>query len=233
MAWSNKQRQEFLEIMAGLSEVYEKELSKKALKFYIQMLEAYDFEAVKAALNRYVRNASGQGAFFPKPGDIIALIEGAPEDRAEKAWAGVLEALERVGTWKSVRFRDPVVNVCIAELGGWIRLGELTYDEIKFLGHEFRKLYRFYAQTGQVPKVDHLPGRIETENNARGYQEALPLVEVGAPLPAGSRIALVEKPEARIIPNPKATVLPQGDKTGDLVKVSELLNQAMPERPAM
>ncbi|HID22285.1 MAG TPA: hypothetical protein EYP14_07775 [Planctomycetaceae bacterium] len=194
MAWSTKQKTEFLEALTAVTEIYGRELSKPAMKLYLKVLEKYPFEAVMRAMTAYIENASGKASYFPKPGDVVALIDGNPEDRATQAWAEVREALERIGTYESVRFRDPIVNACIAELGGWVRLGELDNKAIEFLGNEFRKLYRQFYQTGKVPKVDYLPGRVETENNARGLTEFIPpVVEVGSPLPSNARIALVEK----------------------------------------
>ncbi len=197
MAWSTKQKTEFVEALTAIAEIYGRELSKPAMKLYLHILGKYPFETVMRALTAYIENASGRASFFPKPGDIIALIEGNPEDRASQAWAEVKEALEHVGTYQSVCFRDPIVNACIAELGGWSRLGTLDYETLEFVGNEFRKLYRKFYQTGQVPKVDYLPGLIETENNARGLAEFIPPpVKVGSPLPVSARIALIEKPQA-------------------------------------
>ena len=194
MAWTLKQKEQFFEILTALAEIYGRKLSMAAQDLYVRVLEKYPFEAVRRACEMYLDNASGKASYFPKPGDIVALIDGNPDDRASQAWAEVLQALERVGTYESVRFRDPIVNACIAELGGWVRLGELDKKAIEFLGNEFRKLYRQFYQTGKVPRVDHLPGRTETENNARGLTEFIPQpVEVGSGLPASAKIALVEK----------------------------------------
>jgi len=194
MAWSTKQKQKFLEMLTAAAEIYGKTLSKPTLKFYLQLLEQYPFEAVSKALTAYLSNASGKASYFPKPGDIIALIEGNPEDRASQAWAEVLEALERVGTYESVRFRDPIINACIDQLGGWIKLGELDSKALEFLGNEFRKLYRQFYQTGKVPKIDYLPGRVETQNNARGFTDHTPVpLEIGTALPVSAKISLVDK----------------------------------------
>lgn len=194
MAWTSKQKTEFLEMLTALAELYGRELSKPALKLYLQIVSKYPFDAVKRAMASYLENASGKASFFPKPGDIIALIDGNPDDRASQAWAEVLEALERVGTYASIKFRDPIINACIKELGGWTRLGQLDFHTLEFLGNEFRRLYRQFYQTGKVPRVEYLPGRVETSNNARGFQEAIPApVDFGTELPATARIALTEE----------------------------------------
>jgi len=202
MAWSIKQRAEFLEILTGLCEIYDKQLSEKGMSFYIAVLEQYDFEDVKRALARYMYNAGGNGSFFPKPADIVSLIEGDPDDRAEQAWTEVLQALERVGTWKSIKFRDPIINAVIYELGGWIYFGEKTMQELEYLHHQFVKLYRHYVRTGKVPKVTHLVGRIESLNARIEWKNHSELVIFGSELPRVlavnfTKIPAIEKKKSR------------------------------------
>lgn len=196
MAWTLEEKKQFFGILTALAEIYNRKLSVAAQDLYVRVLEKYPFEAVRRACEMYLANASGKASYFPKPGDIVALIDGNPDDRASQAWSEVLQALERIGTYESVRFRDPIINACISELGGWVRLGELDKKAIEFLGNEFRKLYRQFYQTGKVPRVDYLPGRTETENHARGLTEFIPPpVEVGSDLPASAKIALVDRCE--------------------------------------
>ena len=192
--WSTEEKKEFLEILTGLCDVYDKQLSKQGMRFYLQMLEEYDFGTVKRALHRYLKNATGKGSFFPKPADIIALIEGDPDDRAEQAWTEVLQALKQVGTWKSVRFRDPIINAVIYELGGWIYLGEKTMQELEYLHHQFVKLYRYYARTGKVPKIEYLAGRTEILNRQAGRGNHYELVIFGSELPKGLVVNFTEIP---------------------------------------
>lgn len=176
--WSIEQKKQFLEVLTGLCEIYNHRLSTKALEFYVQVVESYPYESVMRALARHVKNARGSGQFFPKPADIIALIEGEPEERAEKAWVEFLKALERVGTWRSVRFDDPIINVVVSDLGGWIYLGEKTLKELEYLKGQFVKLYRYYLQTGEWKhrEVPHLVGRAEALNAGTEY-EVYELVE--------------------------------------------------------
>ena len=211
MPWTKNEKKQFLEILSVVSDLYDKNISEPAIKLYLRLLEPYEFEAVKSAFERYLRNAGGNGSYFPKPADIIALIEGSPSDRASQAWAEVKEALERIGTYQSVRFRDPVINACINALGGWVRLGELDNQAIEFVGNEFRKLYRQFVRTGEIPEIEYLPGRVEIQNNARGFTEHIPVpLQAGTALP--TKIALVDK--APIVPSLDANKLiqPKGVK---------------------
>jgi len=190
--WSNEEKKQFLEIMTGICEIYDKQLSEKSLEFYMTVLEEYNFATVKKALTRYMLNASGSGSFFPKPADIIALIEGDPEDRAEIAWSEVVQALERVGSWKSIKFRDPIINTVIYELGGWMYLGEKTTQELEYLHHQFVKLYRHYAKMGKVPFVKHLVGRVEALNSDTQWKNHYELVTFGSEPPKAITVEFTE-----------------------------------------
>jgi len=218
--WSNEEKKQFLEIMTGICEIYDKQLSEKSLEFYMTVLEEYNFATVKKALTRYMLNASGSGSFFPKPADIIALIEGDPEDRAEIAWTEVVQALERVGSWKSIKFRDPIINTVIYELGGWTYLGEKTLEELKFIRPQFVKLYRHYAKVGKVPKIRHLPGRTEVLNAQTEWKDNYELVVFGSELPQN---IIVEKQPIPEIETQKASELLSLENQTDLENLKTTL----------
>ena len=212
--WTHGQREEFLKTLCALAEIYGRELSKTIQELYYRVLVKYPFEAVMRALMAHLENAGGNGQFFPKPADIVNLIDGNPEDRAIKAWTEVIQALERVGTWASVKFRDPITMACIEDLGGWIKLGQMTEEELERLSHRFCKLYRHYYRTGVVPEISHLPGHIEHQNTRNGYPDMIPdPTVVGTPLPSHVRIALrAPGNEAKAIPQARKFLksIPQG-----------------------
>jgi len=192
MVWSSEERSRFIKDLTAVAEMYARELSETTLAMYMEILQKYPYWMVKRAILAYVQNFSGRASFFPKPGDLIALIEGNPDDRAVSMWMEVLEALEKIGTYHSVKFRDPLVNVCIAKLGGWMKLGELSQSELDKLYYQFCKLYRYFYQNGRIPLIDHLPGKIETINNARGMREYIPQpITVGSELPPSVRNRIV------------------------------------------
>jgi hypothetical protein len=174
---NNKDLESFAKIMAVLAEVYDDGRPPSALKVetYFQVLKRYGIDQLKRAVDVMIKTRTF--ASFPKPAEIIQSIEGAVEDRASLAWADVYRTLQRVGTWQSVRFADPVIHSAIVAMGGWIKLGEMPEKEAPFVRREFENLYRIMANRGgECP--DHLPGIHEISNTTKGYEHKQ-IVDVG------------------------------------------------------
>ncbi len=178
MSWTEQERARFLRAFFVVSEVYGKEVSELTIEFYIKVLEKYSIIDVIKALEDYVGNVSGKASFFPKPGDIIEIIEGDIEAKAMIAWSKVIEALHSVGTYKSVKFKDPIINTVIYHLGGWIELGKKPLSDIKFIENDFKKMYVNYCKTKKIPEIKYLPGIVETTNYARGLPCCNTVVEI-------------------------------------------------------
>lgn len=116
------------------------------VKYYFAALAAYDVDTVTSAILA-TANQPGR-VFFPRPGEIIATIEGDPETRAALAWERVCRAMHHVGSDAPITFDDPALHAAIELLGGWEVVGmwSVTHeiDELGFKGVEFRRLYKHY-----------------------------------------------------------------------------------------
>jgi len=164
---SDKKR--FAGCLLGCAEAYGKGVSDAALEVWWQCLAGADVEAVEGAFWRHLRSPD-VGQFFPKPADILRMIDGTSLDASMVAWGKVDQALRRVGTYATVAFDDPLVHRCIADMGGWIELGKKTEAEWPFVGNEFRTRYKGYRSRGEAPDYPRrLMGITEAENAQRGY----------------------------------------------------------------
>ena len=141
---------------------------------------------------------------LPTPADLIRIAKGDPTERAQQVWREVISAMERVGAYHSIRFRDPIVNAVVKDLGGWPELCRKSYIDLeKTVRWEFCKLYCNYWHKGEVPLVPYLPGLTELENRYLIEQGLIndrseidvELVEYGTHLPPGVRIRLVKPPD--------------------------------------
>ncbi len=170
--------EEFAKVMITLAEVYDDGRPPSPLKTetYFQILKRYSIEQVKEAA--MVTIQARTFASFPKPAEIIQAITGAVEDRATVAWADVYRTLQRVGTWQSVRFSDPVIHAAIVAMGGWVKIGEMQDREAPFVRKEFESLYRIMSTRGGT-FPDHLPGICEIENRIAGYEVKPEIISIG------------------------------------------------------
>ena len=117
------------------------------------------------------------GQYMPKIADIVRLTEGGTADQAQQAWIKVESAVKRVGTWADVVFDDPLTHRIIADLGGWIWLGQQTEKEWPFVAKRFEAAYRGYRARGEVPDYPpKLTGIANLENSKEGMPMEPPVL---------------------------------------------------------
>lgn len=168
-------RKWFVNFLTALGALFDKQLGRQVIEFYWRALEPYDDETVKIGIERAARELK----WFPKPADIIELIEGSSDDKAALAWAKVNTALSRIGSWDSVEFDDHTIHTVIDLMGGWTDLCEKTTKEIGFMEKDFKRLWHSF----QRRKADHPPyliGQTEAMNWNAGYLDSIPVpVKIG------------------------------------------------------
>lgn len=182
--WSDEQKDMFTKMLENTADLYNRKLDIDTAIFYVDILEGeVTFEQAAKALKGHIVSGDKDSSYFPKPGDLKRAAIGLPDDLVEHAWQEVTTAIERIGPYQSVSFRDPVINSVIDTMGGWVAICETkSYEELKFAGHEFRRLFRHALQTKQVTKIDFLPGRdkIASDTTCFKNEAANKIVAVGS-----------------------------------------------------
>lgn len=182
-------KRDFAAVLRATLDVYGKEASPDVLRIWWAALQDRSIDEVRAGFSRYIRSTES-GTFPPKPADIIRMIDGSSADRGMQAWAKVLEAIQRVGGYRSLAFDDPIIHVVIEAMGGWPGLCATPKDEMQFRAAEFAKRYRAYAEMGGVESFPaYLVGRSESSNNLHGFKSEPPML-IGSPEAAAKVMAL-------------------------------------------
>lgn len=170
----------FHDLITGVYSFYSKDASSFALDVWWQALRAYDFAAVRDALGRHCVNPDN-GQFLPKPADVVRMLEGSTLDSAVVAWTKVDQGVQRVGTYTTVAFDDPLIHRVLDDMGGWIPLGRKSVDEWPFVAKEFQQRYRGYKARKEVPPYPpSLIGIIDAENRQQGFALSTPTL-IGLP----------------------------------------------------
>ncbi|MBN2251061.1 MAG: hypothetical protein JW724_03185 [Candidatus Altiarchaeota archaeon] len=158
----------FAAIIVSLAEVFNdgKEPSKALIKLYWHALKGYTVEQVHKAAGDILRERVFPS--LPKPAEIIEAIRGSQGDRAIRAWIDTLTAIRKVGSYKSVKFSDPVIHAVVEFMGGWPAMGEMRVDEEKWKQREFERLYACMESGGGYP--EYLLGLIEKVNGSAGAE---------------------------------------------------------------
>jgi hypothetical protein len=110
--------EDFAGLMALLAEVFGKELNPQLVEIYFRALADFSIERIAAAVEEAVRRLR----FFPKPAELIELMEGSPDDQAEHAWGQFWLALTRIGTYRSLYCEDDVLAEVIRRQFGVVSL---------------------------------------------------------------------------------------------------------------
>ena len=173
-----------------LAEIHGKTISSAMIGLYFKTMEKFDIVDV----NRAINGAASTLKFFPKPAELIELIGGKVEDRAEVELAKVIDAVRKHGAYSSIVFDDPVTMAVIQQgFGGWIKMCEdMLENEIKWFRKDFVKVYQAYhAQS--VKTFGKLLGVHESQSRIEGREYSSGPVLIGDPSKANK--VLEYKPE--------------------------------------
>ena len=155
-----KNQKKFKELMATMGELYDKPVTALLSTVYWKVLEPFSDDECEAAFKQVVLESK----FFPRPAELVEILQGKKTDQAAVAWIKVVEGIRQHGEYVSVSFDDPVIHAVIEFMGGWPSVGTWPVDELKWKQKEFERLYVIMQRGGKFP--DHLPGVHELANGA-------------------------------------------------------------------
>jgi len=167
---------DFCDLIDLIAEQYSKPVSEGAKVLYFQGLIDFDFEAVKQALFRHIRNPDN-GMFMPKIADIVKMLQGSTQDSAMLAWSKVDKAVRQVGTQVSVAFDDPIIHRVILDMGGWLKFGTKSEAEWPYVEKEFETRYRGFKARNETPEYPRfLTGLYDAQNLHQGFKATTPVL---------------------------------------------------------
>jgi hypothetical protein len=194
----DNEKPKFFELMAGLSEIFDKSVSAVALNLYWQSLREYSLEDVTRAANNIVK--SHKYSTFPKPAEFIEFIN-PPVGAEMKAELMTEEFYERFAEsgYHSFEWQDPVLAMTVEHYGGWHSvLKEYPHnnaESAKFWMKDFKKAYVTFLSHPRKTVNLRVVGTFESGNTSKGYLtdekgEAIPL-------PDREGFILIGSPEAQ------------------------------------
>lgn len=146
---SMSEAEALISMLDTVGKIFRTEITKEEFKFWILSLDSYPFDDVRKAIIRY----SHEGKKMPIPSDIVKIINGSEEDRSLSALMKVEHAMRTHSGYDTVIFDDPIIHAVIIELGGWIRLGRLTENELIWWKKDFEERYRHHLRMGIQQEV--------------------------------------------------------------------------------
>ena len=152
-------RNKFLAILETLHTMHDKQGSKVLIDLYWSVMKPYSIEKFTTAVENHISDPD-KGMFFPKPADLIKVMQGDTNKAASKAWQSVIRRLERLGDSKPFESSDTAVLEALGAIGGYNRLCTLTYTQINDLEKQFLDSYNETKSaalqlTNEVKKLEH------------------------------------------------------------------------------
>lgn len=160
-----KNRKKFAELMTILCEAFDrKPLSDGLIEIYWKIFKPLTEEEAQSIINQAILALK----FFPKPAEILELLQGDKTERAIQAWEKFYHAISRIGPYKSVEFDNPAIHSTIELMGGWIEAGNWTTEEMKWKQKDFLMIYSVMEKKNKHP--EYLAGIGEMENTKKGLK---------------------------------------------------------------
>lgn len=159
---------QFEEILTGLAEIFDTELSDIKVDIYFEALKDMSLDDFRAAANTVARTCK----FFPKPVEFREQVLIGLDVQASLAYEKVEKAFRKPGIYKTVVFDDPVIHAVIQNLGGdkgWIEYNNLLEKDVKWWRKDFEKKYLQLAplvHQGSLDPPKELPGLYAFHDNA-------------------------------------------------------------------
>lgn len=92
--------------------------------------------------------------------------------QALRAWSKVMEAVRRVGVYRTVIFDDPIIHRVIWEMGGWQTICAMQMKDQSFKAREFEKRYTYYLS--YPPNA--YPRQLVGANIGKNFSTTLPVL---------------------------------------------------------
>lgn len=89
-----KRKIEVTKILRGMALVYPTEITDELVQIYCLVLQELSIQELNQAVIRYMRSDI---AFFPKPGQLLAMLKPTDEDQAAEVAARILTAMRKYG----------------------------------------------------------------------------------------------------------------------------------------
>lgn len=158
----------FAELIAGLAQTFLTDVAIADIENYWLFLRHYTLSDIEQAIVNFCISPEGN-RFMPKPGELIAALEGNATQQAQQAWTKIINAVRQIGGDATVVFDDPLIHAVLHDMGGWIRLCTMYSKDEPFKQREFESRYVAYRRNPPKKYPRKLIGRMDAGNTALGY----------------------------------------------------------------
>lgn len=151
------------------------ELLKAQADIYYEYLKHLSFDEWAFAVDMTIKERTYQS--MPKIAELLAMINGNPEERAINAYNQAIDAMGQIGVYHSVRFEDEAIMIAIAAMGGWVAFGDIEVGNSPMAIAKRKEFISIYsANRNRKFKLSHLVGLAERQNGAKSEHNRYTLI---------------------------------------------------------
>ena len=165
--WTPNEKNTVDAAFLALCELHRQQVSVALTRIYYRVLEQFPAAQVVEAIEKSISMLK----WFPKPVEILEVLNGDPEEKAIKAWTILQFAVGTIGTYRSVLFEDPKMCAVIKFFGGWEEIGSWS---IRYMGKRRDEFIAAYKAMKNPPPSQKLIGKGEDPRLLRGYPNLTP-----------------------------------------------------------
>lgn len=169
----------FKELITAINVTYGEDFTPPQTLLWWNMFKPYPVEVFEKAVYQHMADTE-QGMFSPKPANIMKFITGTAkqgardvENRAELSWHQVMDKIQRIGSYGSLKLDDKQAIAAIKAIGGWNKVSMATYDQLVWMKKEFMQAYDTYENTPLERLPSSLPGLVELQQHKCEDRKAL------------------------------------------------------------
>ncbi len=139
----------FREVLAGMSELYQRELSNPLLDVYWMALKTWSLEDFQSAASHLMATAT----FMPRPSDFTSLKRSG-EPTAGEAWAQVIEYVSN----RSKVIPNGRIERAVKSVGGFYAIGHANIEtSLPHIERRFKESYEELCDVeetrNQLPQI--------------------------------------------------------------------------------
>jgi hypothetical protein len=161
------QRPDFLELLIGCAELYQRQISEVVIEVFWKVLRPYDLAVVKGAVEAHVRLSP----FMPTPHELLKHIHGGTADElAAKAWPMVKHLLrDTLMDDHKTLLPDGAAALAARDM---VR-GKITRAEVQYHFEFFKVAYRRHFLDGrhETPLVFEWPRTLDHRTGEPEYDQ--------------------------------------------------------------
>lgn len=172
---NDSDKNQFKVLMVGVGETYSKEISKPLLQIYFQSLKNHSIKAVSDAFTKHLI-CPKHGTFFPKPADLVRLLDADKpniEEKASIAWLEVENSIRTVGSYGTLKLEDKQALATVKNMGGWLSICQCNESDLTWKRKEFIELYETFEKTPVDMLPQKLPGIEDLHNHKQESQQGM------------------------------------------------------------